>query len=61
MASIDSWINDNLHKVLGISDKTLVQFIKSSGNKNFFFLFKKKIKFYYQKKKKLKNVKLNNN
>lgn len=43
MASIDNWINDNLHKVLGISDKTLVQFIKSSGN---FFHFIQKYFFF---------------
>lgn len=31
MADLDALINDNLHKALGFSDKTTVQYIKSVG------------------------------
>lgn len=32
---IDDWINDELHTVIGMSDKTLVDYIKTSGTISF--------------------------
>lgn len=28
-ASLDGWINENLHKILGMSDKATVEYIKT--------------------------------
>jgi len=30
---MDEYINDELHEFLGMSDKTLIEYIKSAGNK----------------------------
>ena len=31
MSNIDHWINDNLHRILNISEAAIVEYIKSSG------------------------------